>query len=143
MVGAGEADAGQRAVAEEIGRLLAEAGAVVVTGGLGGVMEAASKGAREAGGTTLGLLPGVDRREGNPWLTVAVPTGMGEMRNALVVRAADGVIAVGGEWGTLSEIAFARKTGTPVVALQSWDLDAVDGFDTPAEAVAALLRRLG
>jgi len=74
---------------------------------------------------------------------VAVPTGMGEMRNALVVRAADGVIAVGGAWGTLSEIAFARKTGTPVVALQSWDLDAVDGFGTPAEAVAALLRRLG
>ena len=143
VVGAGEADAGQRAAAEEVGRLLAEAGAVVVTGGLGGVMEAASKGAREAGGTTLGLLPGADRREGNRWLTVAVPTGMGEMRNALVVRAADGVIAVGGAWGTLSEIAFARKTGTPVVALQSWDLDAVDGFGTPAEAVAALLRRLG
>ena len=129
-------------MAEEVGRLLAEAGAVVVTGGLGGVMEAASKGAREAGGTTLGLLPGVDRREGNPWLAVAVPTGMGEMRNALVVRAADGVIAVGGEWGTLSEIALARKTGTPVVGLQSWDLDTVDGFDTPAEAVAAVLRRL-
>ena len=106
-------------------------------------MEAASKGAREAGGTTLGLLPGADRRAANPWLTVAVPTGMGEARNALVVRAADGVIAVGGEWGTLSEIAFARKTGKPVVGLQSWDLDGVDRFDTPAEAVAALLHRLG
>lgn len=106
-------------------------------------MEAASKGAREAGGTTLGILPGADRREGNAWLSVAVPTGMGEARNALVVRAADGVIAVGGEWGTLSEIAFARKTAKPVVGLQSWDLDGVDKFDTPAEAVAAVLRRLG
>jgi uncharacterized protein (TIGR00725 family) len=129
-------------VAEEVGRLLAQAGAVVVTGGLGGVMEAASKGAREAGGTTLGLLPGADRREANAWLSVAVPTGMGEMRNALVVRSADGVVAVGGEWGTLSEIAFARKTGKPVVGLGSWDLDGVDKFDTPAEAVTALLHRL-
>ena len=143
VVGAGDADAGQRAVAEEVGRLLADAGAVVVTGGLTGVMEAASKGARDAGGTTLGLLPGADRRAANPWLTVSVPTGMGEARNALVVRAADGVIAVGGEWGTLSEIAFARKTGKPVVGLQSWDLEGVDRFDTPAEAVAAVLRRLG
>ncbi len=105
-------------------------------------MEAASKGAREGGGTTLGLLPGTDRSDGNAWLTAAVPTGMGEARNALIVRAADGVIAIGGEWGTLSEIAFARKTGKPVVGLGSWDLDGVDGFETPAEAVAALLHRL-
>ena len=76
-------------------------------------------------------------------LTVAIPTGLGEARNALVVRAADGVIAVGGEWGTLSEIAFARKTGKPAVSLQSWDLDGVDKFETPAEAVPALLHRLG
>lgn len=130
-------------MAEEVGRLLAEAGAIVVSGGLGGVMEAASKGAREAGGTTLGILPSVDRREANPWLTVAVPTGMGEARNALVVRAAEGVIAVGGEWGTLSEIAFARKTGKPVVGLQSWELEGVDRFGSPAEAVAAVLHRLG
>ena len=130
-------------VAEEVGRLLAEAGAVVVTGGLGGVMEAASKGAREAGGTTLGILPGSDRRDANPWVTVAVPTGMGEARNALVVRAADGLIAVGGEWGTLSEIALARTAGKPVAGLDSWELEGVDRFETPAEAVAAVLRRLG
>ena len=130
-------------VAEDVGRLLAEAGAVVVTGGLGGVMEAASKGAREAGGTTLGILPGSDRRDANPWVTVAVPTGMGEARNALVVRAADGLIAVGGEWGTLSEIALARTAGKPVAGLDSWELEGVDRFETPAEAVAAVLRRLG
>ena len=122
--------------------MLADAGAVVVTGGLGGVMEAASMGARAAGGTTVGLLPGSDRRDGNRWLSIAIPTGMGEARNALVVRAADGVIAIGGGWGTLSEIAFARKTGKPAVGLQSWDLDGVDGFDTPAEAVGALLHTL-
>jgi uncharacterized protein (TIGR00725 family) len=130
-------------VAEEVGRLLAEAGAVVVTGGLGGVMEAASKGAREAGGTTVGVLPGIDRSKANPWLTVAVPTGMGAARNALVIRAADGVIAVGGAWGTLTEIAFARKADKPVAGLESWDLEGVDRFDTPAEAVAAVLHRLG
>ena len=122
--------------------MLAEAGAVVVTGGRGGVMEAASKGVREAGGITVGILPGVDRREANPWVTVAVPTGMGEARNALVARAADAIVAIGGEWGTLSEIALARKAGKPVASLDSWDLDGVDRFETAAEAVAAVLHRL-
>jgi uncharacterized protein (TIGR00725 family) len=125
-----------------VGRLLAEAGAIVVTGGLGGVMEAASKGAREAGGPTLGILPGTERRDANPYVQVAVPTGMGEARNALVVRAADALVAVGGEWGTLSEIAFARSAGKPVAGLDSWDLDGVERCDSPAAAVAAVLRRL-
>ena len=141
-MGAGDATDAQRAAAEETGRLLAEAGAVVVTGGLGGVMEAASKGAREAGGLTLGLLPGIDRRDANPHVQVAVPTGMGEARNALVVRAADAVIAIGGEWGTLSEIALARKGGKPVAGLDTWDLDGVESCESPADAVAAALRRL-
>jgi uncharacterized protein (TIGR00725 family) len=143
VVGPGEATAGERAVAEEVGRLLAEAGAVVVTGGRTGVMEAASQGAREAGGATLGILPGVDRREANPWVSIAVPTGMGEARNALVVRAADALIAVGGAWGTLSEIALARKTGKHVVGIGSWELEGVDRFETAAEAVAAVLHTLG
>jgi uncharacterized protein (TIGR00725 family) len=143
VVGAGDATAAQREAAEEVGRLLAEAGAIVVTGGRGGVMEAASKGARSAGGLTLGILPGADRREANPYVQVAVPTGMGEARNALVVRAADALVAVGGEWGTLSEIALARKTGKPVVGLGTWDLDGVERSDSPAAAVAAVLRRLG
>lgn len=143
MVGPGDASAAQRAVAEEVGRLLAEAGAIVVTGGHGGVMEAASKGACEVGGTTVGILPGLDRRDANPWVTVAVPTGMGEARNALVVRAADALVAIGGAWGTLSEIAFARKVGKPVVGIESWELDGVDRFKTASEAVTAVLHRLG
>ena len=142
MVGAGIATDAQRAAAEETGRLLAEAGAVVVTGGLSGVMEAASKGAYEAGGLTLGILPGTDRHEANAYVKVAVPTGMGEARNALVVRAADALIAIGGEWGTLSEIALARKTGKPVVGLGSWELEGVVPVETPAEAVTAALHRL-
>jgi len=116
---------------------------VVVTGGCGGVMEAASKGAREAGGTTLGILPGGDRSGANEWVEVAVPTGMGEARNALVVRAADALVAVGGAWGTLSEIALARKAGKPVVGVASWDLDGVERHDSAAEAVAAVRHRLG
>ena len=141
-MGAGTATDPQRDAAEETGRLLAEAGATVVTGGLTGVMEAASKGATEAGGLTLGILPGRDRAEANAYVQVAVPTGMGEARNALVVRAADGVIAVGGEWGTLSEIAFARKAGKPVVGIGSWELEGVESVAGPAEAVARVLHRL-
>ena len=142
MVGPGDATAEERATAEEVGRLLAEAGAVVVTGGCSGVMEAASKGAQEAGGTTLGILPSADRADANAWVSVAVPTGMGEARNALVVRAADALVAVGGAWGTLSEIALARKTGKPVVALGSWELEGVEAFDTATEAVASVLHTL-
>lgn len=115
----------------------------MVTGGLGGVMEAASRGARQAGGLTLGILPGTDRGDANPHVEVAVPTGMGEARNALVVRAADGLIAIGGEWGTLSEIALARKGGKPVVGIGSWDLDGVEAASTPSDAVGAVLHRLG
>lgn len=94
----------------------------MVTGGLGGAMEAACRGAKKASGFTLGILPGTDRREGNQFLDIAVPTGMGEMRNALVVRAADGVLAVDGGFGTLSELALALKLGKPVVSIASWDL---------------------
>jgi hypothetical protein len=121
----GPADAGPGEVfdtAEELGRLLAEAGAVVVCGGRGGVMEAVCRGARSAGGLTLGILPGSDRREANPYVEVAVPTGLGEARNALVVRSADVVVAVAGGYGTLSEIAFALRDGTPMVGIGTWEL---------------------
>ena len=106
--------------AETVGRELALAGADLVCGGLGGVMEAACRGAREAGGFTIGILPGEDRREANPWVACAIPTGLGHFRNFLVVRAADGVIALPGASGTLSEAAMARTLGAPVVTV-SWD----------------------
>jgi uncharacterized protein (TIGR00725 family) len=127
--------------AETVGRLLGEAGAVLVCGGLDGVMEAASRGAAGAGATVVGILPGSDRAAANPHVTVAITTGLGEMRNPLVVRAVDAVIAVGGAYGTLSEVAFALRTGTPVVGLDTWALD--DVVDAPdAEAAVALALEL-
>jgi uncharacterized protein (TIGR00725 family) len=122
VVGPGRASAEEAELAEGVGSALARAGAVLVCGGLGGAMEAACRGAREAEGTTVGILPGTDRGEANPFVDIAIPTGLGELRNGLVVRAADAVIAVGGEYGTLSEIGFALKTGRPVVGLGTWEL---------------------
>jgi uncharacterized protein (TIGR00725 family) len=123
VIGPGDGvSAGELEAAEEAGRLLAEGGAILVCGGLGGVMEAACRGARSAGGLTLGILPGRDRREANRYVEVAVASGLGEARNALVVRSADAVVAVGGAYGTLSEIALALKGGTPVVGLGTWEL---------------------
>ena len=135
VVGPGDADAAAERAAETAGRVLAEHGAVVVCGGLGGVMAAACRGAREAGGVTVGLLPGSDRSAANPWVAVAIPTGLGELRNGLVVRAADAVLAVRGGFGTLSEIAFALKTGRPVVGVGTWDIEAVASMED-AEAAA-------
>ena len=139
VVGAADA-AGQRLEeAAEVGRLLAERGAVLVSGGRGGVMEAACRGAKEAGGTTLGILPGLERSEANPYVDVAVPTGLGEARNALVVRAADALIALAGGYGTLSEVALALQSGKPVVGLGSFELDGMVQAGSPAEAVEAAL----
>jgi uncharacterized protein (TIGR00725 family) len=132
----------------QIGRLLARSGAVVVCGGLGGVMEAASRGASTEGGTVIGILPGLDRSVGNEYLTLSIPTGMGELRNGLIVRASDAVIAVAGEFGTLSEIAFALKTDVPVVGLGTWELskegrpigDPIVRVTSPQQAVEEALR---
>jgi uncharacterized protein (TIGR00725 family) len=122
VVGPGTgASADDLATAEDVGAAVAEAGCGLVCGGLGGVMEAACRGARSRGGLTLGLLPGLDREEANGWVVVAVATGLGEARNALVVRAADAVVAIGGGWGTLSEIALALRTGVPVVGVGTWE----------------------
>jgi hypothetical protein len=151
VVGAGDADDELAAAAEEVGRRLAQAGAAVVCGGLGGVMEAACRGAKSAGGLTVGILPGRRRADANRWVDVAIPTGMGETRNALVVMSADAVVAVGGEHGTLSEVAFGLKLGRPVVGLRTWRLvrgdGAVDESIVPTEdaqaAVAAVLALTG
>jgi len=143
VVGAGEASVAQLADAREAGRLLAERGAVVVTGGLGGVMGAAAEGVADAGGTSIGLLPGPDRGAAHPAHTLALPTGLGELRNGLVVRGADAVLAIGGSWGTLSEIALAVRTGVPVVGLGTWQLAqpgvlAADGVQQAVQLVLAL-----
>src|SRR4051795_8494098 len=131
VVGAGAARADEQRTAEEVGRGLAEAGAVVLCGGLGGVMEAACRGAKAGGGTTVGILPGASRDDANPYVDVAIPTGLGELRNGRGVRPADALVAVGGEFGTLSEIALALKARKPVVALGGWEL-ARDGGSVEA-----------
>lgn len=135
VIGSGTADPTLDALAERVGALLAVASATVVCGGLGGVMAAVCRGAKTAGGRTVGILPGATADAGNPWLDLALPTGMGEARNVLVVRAGRAVIAIGGGFGTLSELAFARKLGTPVVGLRTWALDGVRPVDTPQAAV--------
>jgi uncharacterized protein (TIGR00725 family) len=112
--------------AEALGRRLAEAGAIVVCGGGPGVMAAVCRGAQSAGGTTVGLLPGLDRAEGNPHLTISVPTGLGQGRNLLLVRSSDALVAVGGGFGTLSELALALRTATPVIGLATWSLQLDD-----------------
>jgi uncharacterized protein (TIGR00725 family) len=135
VVGPGDASSQELEAAEDVGAGLAERGAVVVTGGLGGVMEAASRGARSRRGRTVGILPGEDRAAANGWVDVAIATGLGELRNGLVVRAADAVVAIGGGHGTLSEIALALKLGRPVVGLGTWDVHGVEHVSTPAEAI--------
>jgi uncharacterized protein (TIGR00725 family) len=149
VAGAGEAAPWELAAAEEAGAAVAEAGCGLVCGGLGGVMEAACRGARSRGGLTVGLLPGVDRDAANGWVVVALPTGLGEARNALVVRAADAVVAIGGGWGTLSEIALALKAGVPVVGVGTWEpalsgavVEGVVAVDGPREAVEEALRQI-
>jgi uncharacterized protein (TIGR00725 family) len=131
------------AQAEEIGRLLAQRGCGVVCGGLGEVMEAAARGAKSAGGTTIGILPGESRAAANEWIDFAVATGTGHARNLAVVASGDAVIAVGGRWGTLAEIGYARVLGRPVVVLEpGWAVtgEGIERAATPAEAVELALR---
>jgi len=146
VIGASEASDTELAYAIRVGTLLAQADAILISGGLGGVMRASCKAAVENGGLTVGLLPGRDRRDGNEFLTVALPTGLGELRNGLVVGAADAVIAIGGGWGTLSEIALAMRGRRPLVALHSWDVKPpgeidqhITRVDSPEEAVEMAL----
>jgi hypothetical protein len=137
VIGASRPTPDDMADAEAVGRGLAERGVTVVTGGRGGVMAAASRGAAEAGGVAVGLLPGLDRGEANEWVTVAISTGLGELRNGLVVRAADAVVAVGGAYGTLSEISLALQAGTPVFGLHTWPIEGVRSVASSGEAILA------
>jgi uncharacterized protein (TIGR00725 family) len=150
VVGSSEPSGELYAVAEEVGRRLAEAGAVVVCGGLGGVMEAACRGAKAAGGRTVGILPGTDRRAANPYVDVAIPTGLGEARNALVARAGEVMIAIGGGYGTLAEVALALRAVTPVIGLDTWELareerpvEAIERVGSATEAVTRALELAG
>ena len=142
VIGAGRCSKEMAQAAEAVGRELARRGVTLVCGGLGGVMEAACRGAKSEGGLTIGILPGFSRREANPYVDIPVVTGLGEARNVIVVRTSQAVIAVDGEYGTLSEIAYALKLGIPVVGLNTWQLaregrlvSAIVEAATPAEAV--------
>jgi len=144
VIGNGLEDEGLNALAEQVGSLLAEAGCVIVNGGLGGVMQASARGAKSRGGLTIGLIPGTDPGAANRYIDVPIATGLGEMRNLLIIRSASVVIAIGGGYGTLSEIAIALKSSKPVVGLKTWEVstDITRAQDAP-EAVRAALSFLG
>jgi uncharacterized protein (TIGR00725 family) len=134
VVGAGEYEENRCNLAREMGRKIAERGHVLITGGLGGVMESASEGAKEAGGVTVGILPG-EKETANSYVTVAIGTGMGHGRNAIIVRSADVVIALPGIYGTLSEIALALKMDKMVIDLGDWNIDGMLKAESPEEAI--------
>ncbi len=135
IIGQAESDPDLVRQAEELGRLIARTGAALISGGLGGVMEAACRGAKSAGGLTIGILPGPDRRDANPFVDIAIATGLGEARNLVIIRTSDVLIAVGGSYGTLSEIGFALKMGKKVVGLGTWDIKGIVPAASPAEAL--------
>ena len=148
VIGSHECSDWEAQAAESVGRLLASNDVTVICGGRGGVMEAVCRGAQEAGGVTIGILPGLTVEEGNRYLTIAIPTGLGEGRNVIIARAGKAVIAIGGRFGTLSEIAFALKMGKQVVGLRTWDPLYADGsrtsiqiVETPEEAVELVLEK--
>ena len=144
VVGSGAASGELYEQARRVGELVAGRGGIVVCGGLGGVMEAAACGATEAGGTAIGVLPDENRGRANGYLSFSIATGAGQARNLAVVCSGDVVIAIGGEYGTLSEVGLALKMGRPVVSLGSWDLgDHVAVAETPRGAVGAAYRLLG
>jgi hypothetical protein len=143
VVGPADPTPEQAQAAYEVGRLLAAADAVVLCGGHGGVMAEAARGASDAGGVSIGVLPGSDRTGAAPHLTYALPTGLGQLRNGVLITAADGVLAVGGSWGTLNEVALARRLEKPLVVLDFWAIDGPDDdlvrATDPVDAVATLL----
>lgn len=146
VIGGGEVSPAIEALAEEVGRAVAEAGAVLICGGRGGVMAAACRGAQSVGGLTLGVLPGVEPEQANPWVDVPIVTGLGEARNVIICRTAEALIAIGGSYGTLSEVAFALNFGKPVIGLKTWKIEPHEGgpdplvrVETASEAVALAL----
>jgi len=142
VIGGSQCSSQEAKLAEEVGRELARRGAVLICGGLGGIMEAACRGAQQEGGVTIGILPGKNRQEANPYVQIPIATGMGSARNVVIVKSAQAVIAIGGSYGTLSEIAHALQSGVPVIGLNTWSLskngqpdDSIITAQNPTEAV--------
>ncbi len=142
VIGGSQCSKKEARLAEEVGQELARRGAILVCGGLGGIMKAACKGASSAGGTTIGILPGESSQTANPYVQIPIVTSLGEARNVIVVKSAQAVIAVGGSYGTLSEISYALKNGIPVIGLNTWSLSrngrqdkSIIPAQSPAEAV--------
>lgn len=135
VIGSHDADAKLAKMAEEVGREVAKLGCILVCGGLGGIMEAACKGTKEAGGMTIGIIPGNNKNDANKYVDIVIPTGMGYARNVLVVKAADIVIALPGEYGTLSEIAYAMQMEKPTIGIGTWDIPGIIKADSPKEAI--------
>lgn len=141
IIGAGKAEEHLLIIGEKMGSLVAKNGAVLVTGGLSGIMESASKGAYMEGGITIGILPGDKKEDANPYIKVPIATGMGEARNALIVKTSDVLIAIGGEYGTLSEIALALKMGKKVIGIKTWKIPGVIEVKSSEDAILEALRQ--
>ena len=140
VIGSRDCDATLYRMAQEVGRRIAEGGAILVCGGRGGIMEAACRGVAEAKGVSVGILPGNDIADANDYVTVPIASGIGLARNYLIVRSATAAIAIGGQYGTLSEIAYCLQLGVPVFSLRSWDIEGVIPVETPAQAVDLALQ---
>ncbi len=136
VIGAGNANKSIYKIAEEVGRLIAKKNAILVCGGLGGVMEASAKGAKSEGGITVGILPQTNKEHANQYIDIPVASGFGEGRNVMITRTADALIAIAGEYGTLSEIAFALKMGKPVIGINTWDIKGIIKADSAEAAVS-------
>ncbi|MBN2600480.1 MAG: TIGR00725 family protein [Candidatus Marinimicrobia bacterium] len=139
VIGGRKCTEAQYQIARDLGRLIAENDAILVCGGRTGIMEAVCRGAAEAGGITVGILPGDDKLDANEWVTVPIATGIGLARNAVIIRSASAAIAIGGSYGTLSEIAYCKQFGVPVYGIQSWDIDGLPSIETPEEALRLAL----
>ncbi len=144
VIGAGKCSKKMKDLAEEVGKAIADKGGVLICGGLGGIMEAAAKGVKSKKGITIGILPGDDREEANEFIDYAIPTGIGEARNLVVIKAADAVIALPGKFGTLSEMAFCMKLGKPLISLSAWNIsEEIERYEDPVKAVERAFQLIG
>ncbi len=135
VIGSSNPTSEEELLAQEVGQKLANEGISIICGGLGGIMESTARGAKLSGGLTIGILPGTSKKDANPYIDISIPTGLGEARNIIIIRSSSTVIAIGGGYGTLSEIAFALKLGVPVIGLNTWKIEGIIQTRTAEEAV--------